>query len=714
MLFILSLSKYIMVVKYAHKEEETGVDRTQEIKKEFDRLDQFKINIVGTTLTLGLNEMKRNVRTFEHIRMTSAETHIHIFGKDGVGGITSDKVCVQVDGNKANVWIDNSLYALLPNKEDLRNPDELMKIPAFKIYTPIFKALSNCDIPITSVTASANIQEIEEKLKLDHEIISQLSKSIKMHGLEKVTDALARYTSNRIKPKTGLAADPLRIKFEVLLFEDLLSSELYDLQKVGAARVLEFPTGRKVRLNGLDGIGVLDANGLVVQIDKNETKIFVEDSAYFTIRRDILKDTTIPPQEICSRIIKNSELLQDELCHFSSILKVLSDSGMHVSEFSPKGADELQKIAEVLVEQVWIASQHKRQNKPLKEVLQEIVSHIGDAQRVNDAFARYGITDRVSAVPVKAKKEEIPEPPATPKVVSADHLTEALSECFKTMKKNMADEKFDGIEIVGLGNVKAINLHEDIVVTCKEKSAVVIVEEDLLSSALKHVQRSREEDLLDRLELLEGHTEFQELVTTIKALKKAGIKEFEITPYGHDADYYLNEVREICAPAAAFVEEMAEGKSIAETVSTLMKSTNIDVVVESLKKTGFSDEAREVSTYTAQAKITREKLNGMIREWVGNNAVPSKAELLKCAASLKLTENEFEATLNSALDGMRESYINSQKNVAYYEKRLQEPTLEDGFRTEFERFVKEGNRGIQESNARIEKIEKALRILRGA
>jgi len=94
--------------------------------------------------------------------------------------------------------------------------------------------------------------------------------------------------------------------------------------------------------------------------------------------------------------------------------------------------------------------------------------------------------------------------------------------------------------------------------------------------------------------------------------------------------------------------------------------------------------------------------------------VPSKAEMLKCAAYLKLTENEFEATLNSALDGMRESYINSQKNVAYYEKRLQEPTLEDGFRTEFERFVKEGNRGIQESNARIEKIEKALRILRGA
>jgi len=702
-----------MIVKRAGKERETEVvDREQKIKEEFDRLDQFKINIAIARITLNLNQMRTNVDTFEHIRTSSAEKDIHTFGKDGVGGITSDKVCVQVDGNKANFWIDRDLYALLPSKDNLRNPDELMKIPGFKIYVPVFKAIENCDILITGVTATANIQEIEERLKLEHKIISELSGSIKTHGLETVTDALARYTSNRVEPKTELA-DPIRVRFEILLFESSLNSELHDLQTVGAARVLDFPGGKKIRVNGLEGIGVLDTDGLVVQVDKKQAKVFMDDSAYFVIGRDVLKDTELPPQEACNGIIKNSESLPDEIRHFPSILKVLSDSGIEVSEFSLKSADELQKIAELLVEQTWIVSRHRRHDKPAEEVLQEIVSAVGDPQRINDAFARYGINDRVSGVLVETKKEETPQPHPVAKVMPAD-LTEAILGSFKAMKSKMVDEKFGSIEIVGLGEVKAINLNEDVIISCSEKSALVIIDEDLLSSAMKHAKLEDEEELLNKLELLEGNKEFREFVATIKALKETGTEKFKITTSGHDSEYYLNQAREICAPAAAFMEERAKGKSIVETVKILMGSTTMNTVVESLSKTGFSEEAGEVSAYLEQAKIATDKFNSMISEWVENKAVPSKEGLLKCAESLKMTQKEFETTLESALSEMRESNISSEKNVVSYQDRLDDPTLVDEFKKEFERFVNEGNKSIQENNARIEKIEDALRILRGA
>jgi len=146
-----------MVVKRRKEQGTKSADNTQGIRKEFDRLDQSKINIASTKLTLSLNEMKKSVEILEHVRTTSVSLYIRVFGKEGVGGITSEKVCVQVDGDRADVWIDKDLRAVLLRKDELNKPDELMEIPGFRVYAPIFKALSNCGISINHVAATANM-----------------------------------------------------------------------------------------------------------------------------------------------------------------------------------------------------------------------------------------------------------------------------------------------------------------------------------------------------------------------------------------------------------------------------------------------------------------------------------------------------------------------------------------------------------------------------
>lgn len=145
-------------------------------------------------------------------------------------------------------------------------------------------------------------------------------------------------------------------------------------------------------------------------------------------------------------------------------------------------------------------------------------------------------------------KEEISEPHAAPTVMPADRLAEAMLGSFKAMKSKMVDEKFGGIEIVGLGDVKAVNLHEDVIISCSGKSALVIIDEDLLSSAMKHAKLEDDEELLNKLELLEGNKEFREFVATIKALKETGTEKFKIITYGHDSEYYLNQARKPAPP----------------------------------------------------------------------------------------------------------------------------------------------------------------------
>lgn len=162
------------------------------------------------------------------------------------------------------------------------------------------------------------------------------------------------------------------------------------------------------------------------------------------------------------------------------------------------------------------------------------------------------------------------------------------------------------------------------------------------------------------------------------------------------------------------MKNRAGGKNVEEILKIFMRPVTTGTLFESLNKTGFSEEAGEVSAYLKQAKIARDKFNSMVSEWVKNKVVPSKEGLLKCAESPKMTQKEFETTLESALSEMRESNISSEKNVVYYQNRLREPTLVEGFQREFERFIDERSKSIKENNARIEKVEEALRILRGA
>lgn len=737
--FILQLSNFIMVVKRAKEELQDGA---KHIKDEFERLDRLKLDISSSHLTLLLNGIRTSTEVIDGIRTSSFNLQIKIFGKDGVGGLTSDKLCVEVDGSKATVWVGSGIYAIL-NKtineriqktegkglvaeidaetskkhilEMLSKPDELMEMQSLRNYAPVFKALSNCDISVKSVNVSDNLSEIEDRLRSEHRIISELADSVKEHGFKDVLDALKRYADNKVETpvKTEPLADPFRIKFETLKFESELTKELYDMRTIEVCRAMDSPFGEKIRVTGSGEIGVIDTDDLVVQIDKSKAKVFLDDSAYFVIGREVLRDLQLPPQEASQRIIKNSETIPAEIRHLPSILKVLSELGVKISEFAPKNDEELKNIAEVLVEQNWIASRYRHQNKPQQEILQEIVDAVPDSRRINSAFRRYGIKEQlpVSAARVP-EKEELIEQPSTPITVSGD-LVERIHKKLEAMRTKFVDEKIGAIEIVGFGELKTINLHEDIVINCKKEKASIIIDEELLSSALKYASLGEDDagNLIGRLDILEKKAEFREFVATVRALKMLGVAEFKITEYGHDADYYLRETRTTCEPAAAFMENTANGKRIGEIVEVMMGSITKDALVDSLSKTGFHKEAEAVLEYINLAKITREKINRMIDEWVKGKAVPGKEELLVFAKSVGMNQSGFEKILESTVREMKESNAVNMRNVANYQNRADEGGV---LENEFESFVKEGNKKIEENEARIKKLEEALGILRGS
>jgi hypothetical protein len=216
----------------------------------------------------------------------------------------------------------------------------------------------------------------------------------------------------------GLAGEinTLRIlKDEALIFEIELRSYLRELKNYGANKVLDAPSRKRVTICGLNGIGVIAADDIVVQIDKNEAKAFVDKSAYSEIESKSMKEG-VTAQDICDMISKDPKLLSSKLSHFAPIFKVLSESGIQVSELSAKSRDELEEKGGMFVEQHWIVSQVRDRDSinkslkavvALKAVMEEIVEAVKDPERISTAFHRYGI--KGIEIPILPKKVEVKE-----------------------------------------------------------------------------------------------------------------------------------------------------------------------------------------------------------------------------------------------------------------------------------------------------------------
>jgi hypothetical protein len=695
--------------------------KEQEIKNDIEREDRFKLDIATARLALAIYDTQIHTDVSERImdKSSNKEIAVRVFGKEGVGGITSDKVCVRVDNKEARVWLESDLYnsllkvepAISPQKSEivldkLRRMDSLTEA-ALGEYAPIFKALSNCGLSIVEVVPSSSLEEIDNKLTRQHDAIE---------NFEVTAEALARYQKYRIAPSKPPMEElnASRVRFEGAVLENELRKALYDLREHEVFKVLNAPGGRKVSVYGFKGRGTVVEDTIIVQLDINEAKIFVEKSFYSAIESRLFKDEKISASDAVSKIMQSPEILVSDP-PLPSILKALSKLNIQISELSPLESTEFYKKAELLVEQNWIASNVSRSFDE-EATMHEILGSVKDPRRINDALARYGLKETVKERPLLAEEEETTKPAARRKPIPEEQLERELSKRLELMKNRMIDEEVGVIDIVGFGSVNVINLHEDVVINCQNEKVTIIIEEDLLSVALKHAKLASHEDekLIDNLTLLEGKNEFREFVATVKALKKAGVEKFTITTYGHDADYYLDEARKTCAPAATFIESIASGKSIGETVKILAGSSTTNTLVESLDKTGFSKEAEEVLKYTEQVKITKTKFDKMIDEWVENKAVPNKAGLLKGANSLGMNQKGFETALESAVSEMKESNTHSERNVKYYQDRLNDETLIDAIREEFEGYISSGNQSIEENNARIKKVEEALKVLRGS
>jgi hypothetical protein len=695
--------------------------KEQEIRTDIEREDKFKLDIAAARLALAIYDTQTHTNVSEKImdKSSNKEIQVRVFGKEGVGGITSNKVCVMMDNKEARVWLDSNLYHSLLNAEPSISPKKSNEIVLDKLhgmspqteaalggYAPIFKALSNCGLSIVEVVPLYTLEEIDNKLTRQHDAIE---------NFEVTAEALARYQKYRITPSKPPTEElnASRIRFESAIFENELKKELNGLREYEVFKVLNALGGRKVSVYGFKGVGTVIKDSVVVQLDRAEAKIFVEKSVYSAIENRLFKNEKVSASDAVSRIMQSPEIFSSDP-PLPSILKALSELNIRISELSPLESTELHNKAELLVEQNWIASNISR-SVDIEATVREILKSVKDPKKINDALARYGMREIVKEIPIPAEEEEPTKSATRRKPIPEEQLESELSRRLGLMKNRMIDEKVDDIGIVGFGSVKTINLYEDVIINCQNEKATVIIEEDFLSSALKHANLDIYEDerLIDNLTLLEKKKEFREFVTTIKALKKAGVEKFTITTYGHDADYYLDETRKRCAPAATFIETIASGKSIGETIRILAGSSTANNLAESLHETGFLKEAEEVLEYAEHVKITKTNFDKMIGEWV-ENKVPNKAGLLKGANSLGMDQKEFGTALESAVSGMNESNTNSERNVKYYRGRLDNETLVELIQEEFESYINSGNKSIEENNARIKKVEEALKVFRGS
>ena len=449
-------------------------EKREHAKEQFKGLAQ-DIDIIGYKLTLALDDMRTKI--YDTIRIKG--DLISVFGHNGVGGVTSNKVCVRLDGRKADVLLDEELYSLLVkevidkrptvdqlqyipvSKEDIkkqiRNLDELSEIEEFRDHLPIFKALSNCKLFIIDVNHGSVVEETE-KLRKDYNIIdihlSDPQKSNKALAdkyrlnLYDVERAVERHEKNKVKEGEKPAAGAFRFKFESLLFENELEEELDNIKRYNVVKVIDAPPKKKVNIAGRESVGVIATYDIVIPLDKGEAKVFVENSIYSKIESQFMSKGRTP-QDVCDMISKSPKSLGDELQYFASILKELSKSNIKIVELSANNKNELREKAELLVEQNYIADQWRRGTGiPKEAVLKEILDTVKSAQKINEAFARYGIDARVKEALV-VKEAELPERKVrkeAEKMEKPAAVEEAETPEFKAARANLTKLLDDWVE----------------------------------------------------------------------------------------------------------------------------------------------------------------------------------------------------------------------------------------------------------------------------
>jgi len=498
------------------------------IEKQSEEARKAERELMTVKLTLAVDNIRKE---------SSFQESIKVFGFDGVGGITSDRVCVRVDGTKATVWLSEGLYSALSekvSKEFKRMEDELRK-PDEKIlgdYTPIFKALSNCGITVKEVNSSSSekLSEVRQSLEEQHEVIRSskvFNKAfvIKQFGPVVVSEALERYEKNRIPPSEVEKQPPFRMQMEWVLFEKEIAQQLSEMNEYGVFKVLTAPDGKRVNIHGNKGIGVIAAPFLAVQLDRNEAKVFLEDSFKLQISGKTLEE-----------IRKNPKLLGEELRILPHILNALSDFRIQVTELNLRTANEVKEIAAKLVEQNWVASQLLKAPEEVREkVVEQLLDSVKSLKKVEEAVARYGIEISVE------KRRKAYEP--------SEKLSKKISEKLRLLEWGMVDEKVDGVEIVGMAGFFAIKVKDDAVIKVRGNKASVLLSKDFSSILNEHVKSKKEFEALQRTQfifypgidqlsfkhpqLLEGNKKLLPYLSAIEALKEHGVESASFKTVSH-------------------------------------------------------------------------------------------------------------------------------------------------------------------------------------
>lgn len=654
-------------------------------------------------LTLAIDDARRDI----HL----SEAPFRVFGVEGVGGITSDRVCVRIDGKKADVWLAEGIYSSIQNKvrpqinesvkRALAHPDEKL----LEEHTPIFKALSNCDIAIRDVSRSSldELREVGRKLWIEHDIISSLKKGfskeyiVKKHGADAVEEALVRYERNRIPPSETDGKASFRLQMEGVLFEKEVVQQLREMREHEVFKVLTAPDGTKASVYGNMGIGVVVASPIVVQLDGERAKVFLE--------KDAAAGLSLPQeaQEACEQILRNPQLVGRKLRNLPHFLKAVSESGIRVTELNVLSSREINQTATRLVEQNWIASQFlKAPESSREEVLKEIMESVKSAKRVNEAFARYGIDVAVEAAMGEERHEG---------------LSAKIADKLSLLKYGMVDEKVNGIEIFGMSGLFAVKIKDDAMIKVRGRTASVLLSREFSSLLAEHVRSRKEfemlketyvdEDLLSfkHPELLEGERKLLPYLSAIKALKEHGVGEASFRLMSRRMEYYMERMRRELSIPSQFTNKLKEG-SFAEVVDEMVKLIPPEELVAKLYKAGMEKEARAVELHIDALRSTRNKVRSMIGEWV-ERGVPERQELV---ASIN---PQLLRLLKEEIAGMEESNAKLSNRIRMWREKLSKPQYSAPASQQMLEFIREDEKAVEENKKRIEKAREALKVLEG-
>ncbi|MEM3555881.1 MAG: hypothetical protein QXF56_04155 [Candidatus Micrarchaeia archaeon] len=664
--------------------------------------------LMTVKLTLAVDDIRRQAHFYNSV---------HVFGINGVGAIISDRVCVKVDGRKAEVWLSEGLYSALYEKskqphlikEELRKPDEKI----LGDYTPIFKALSNCGISIQEVNRSSleKLLEVKMNLEAQHDIISSLKSTfrneaylISEYGPVAVAEARERYEKNKLPTPEVKKQLDFRSQLEWVLFEKELAQQLKEISEYEVFKVLTTPNGERVNIHGNRGIGVVAAPFLVMQIDKNEAKVFLEQSEFSKFSAHVGRKTV---KEICEEVQNNPKLSEEKLRSLPSLLAALSETKISVSELSGKTTGELKETAEKLVEQNWIASQLLKVVEAPQVVLEQLLESVS-LKKVQDTIARYGLEIAVE------QKKKTHEP--------SEKLSKKISEKLRLLEFGMVDEKVDGIEILGMAGFFAINVKDDAVIKVKGDRASVLLTKEFSSILSEHVRSRKEFETLQKTQqffypdtdllsfkypqLLEGDKRFLSYLSVIEALKEHGVKSASFKTVTHNAGYYIEKVRREFDIPSQFSHKLKEGRNFAEVVDEMLKTLPASELVAKLENAGMQKEAEEVANYVDALRSTKKKVREMLDEWVGKG-VPEKKELIG-----RINPEVLERTLKEEIAEMTESNEKLSSRIQVWRKKLNEPRhFGSASQDVLNEFIRDDSKAIEENKRKIEKAKEALKVL---